>query len=83
MTNEHIAPVLFYFDKAETLREFEAFRVEASQITRPHQIPAQVEVWNVIGKRRFIDRQEVIAEFPNELYAQIFADMADKTAAHI
>ncbi|EEC8829227.1 hypothetical protein A8425_005546, partial [Escherichia coli] len=38
---------------------------------------------NVIGKRRFIDRQEVIAEFPNELYAQIFADMADKTAAHI
>lgn len=35
------------------------------------------------AKYRFIDRREVIAEFPNELYATIFRDMAEKTAAHI
>lgn len=83
MATDYTAPVLFYFDKAETLREFESFTVEISNIARPHQIPSSVTVWNVVAKRRFIDRREVIAEFPNELYAQIFADMAEKTAAHI
>lgn len=83
MASDFTAPVIFYFDKAEVLREFENFTVEISHIARPHQIPAQIDVWNVVAKRRFIDRREVIAEFPNELYAQIFADMAEKTAAHI
>jgi hypothetical protein len=76
-------PVLFYFEAAERLREFEAFTVEEMPQARPHQIPAQVTVWTVCAKVRFIDRREVIAEFPNELYAQIFRDMAEKTADHI
>jgi len=76
-------PVLFYFEKAEVLRGYEAFTVEPMPQARPHQIPAQVTIYAVCAKVRFVDRREVIAEFPHQLYAEIFRDMAEVVAARI
>ncbi|MDD2859559.1 MAG: hypothetical protein PHT60_15525 [Acidiphilium sp.] len=70
-------PVLFYFTKAAELAEFERFTVEFRSIARPNQMPALLEVWSVIAKRRREDRHEIVADFPLELYAVIFRDMAE------
>ncbi|MCK9544046.1 MAG: hypothetical protein M0R03_18660 [Novosphingobium sp.] len=78
-----VVPVLFYFDKAEVLRGYEAFTVEPMFQARPHQTPAEVTIWTVCAKVRFVDRREQIAEFPNQLYAEIFRDMAEVVAARI
>ncbi|CAM2164613.1 conserved hypothetical protein [Burkholderia latens] len=75
--------VVFYFDSAEYLRQFESFTAEPTPITRPHQNPATVMVWSVVGKMRFVDRREVVAEFPAEVNARTFADMANIVAAHV
>lgn len=78
-----VSPVLFYFEKVATLGLFEAFTVEEMPVARPHQIPANATIWAVCAKNRFVNQREMIAEFPNQLYAEIFRDMAEISAAHV
>lgn len=71
---------LFYFSSATQLRDFSGFTVEPSHQARPGQDPATVTMYMVVAQRSGIGRREVIAEFPLELHAEIFRDMAEATA---
>lgn len=70
-------PVLFYIADVDELKAFELFFVDAAPVTKPH---GTVTVHSVVGKRKDTARFEVVAEFPNQLYAQIFRDMAERSA---
>ena len=74
-------PVLFQLSRAAAqLREFAGFTVEPSHQARPGQDPATVTMYTVVAQRSGIGQREVIAEFPLELHAEIFRDMAEATA---
>ena len=71
---------LFYFSEAAYLRRFSAFQVEPSYQARPGQTPSTETMFMVVGQARDNDYREVVAEFPLELHAEIFRDMATATA---
>jgi hypothetical protein len=72
---------LFYFSEAHQLRVYAEFDVQPVTQPRLGQNPSAVTVYTVVGHLRDEDRSEVIAEFPLELHAMIFKDMARATAA--
>lgn len=74
---------LLYFNDAKTLREYSGFTVEPSHQARPGQIPSTVTLYMVVAQRSGIGQREVLAEFPLELHAEIFRDMAEATASAI
>ncbi|UZO95004.1 hypothetical protein RMHFA_05583 (plasmid) [Roseomonas mucosa] len=77
-------PVLFYFDKAESLRSYEGFTVDEMPVTRADGRPsAPATVWTVSAKYRFTSQRGPLAQFDSELYARVFRDMAEIVAAHV
>ncbi|HHG5524335.1 TPA: hypothetical protein ACPWNY_005951 [Pseudomonas aeruginosa] len=70
-------PVLFYFDDATKLHQYAAFTIEKAFPVRPDCKPSTTTMFNVVGLVRAANRREVIAEFPQELYARIFRDMCE------
>jgi hypothetical protein len=74
---------LFYFSEAAHLRRYISFSVLPTSQARPGQTPDTVTLYMVVGQVRDEDRTEVIAEFPLELHAEIFRDMATATAHSI
>lgn len=71
---------LIYFSEAAQLREYNGFAVEPAFQTRPGQIPSSVTLYTVVALRNTTGQREVLAEFPLELHAEIFRDMAKATA---
>lgn len=81
-------PHILYFSNATELRRYCAFNVEPTHQARPGQDPATVTLYMVVGQHRESGhresgQREVIAEFPLELHAQIFRDMAEATASRV
>ncbi|KVE37244.1 MULTISPECIES: hypothetical protein [Burkholderia] len=70
-------PVLFYFSSVDDLKQYSLFFKDEAPISTQH---GTVTAHRVIGRRIGTDALEVIAEFPNQLYAQIFRDMAERAA---
>ncbi len=71
---------LFYFHSAAQLSEFYAFTVEPVSQPRPGRVPDSVTMYTVVAIRSASGEREVVAEFPLELHAEIFRDMAEATA---
>lgn len=78
---EQPSPVLFFIDKAEILRDYEAFTVEA--VTVRTQAGAESPAWSIVAKHRFTPNRGPVAQFNVELYANIFRDMCEVVAAHV
>ena len=78
---ESPSPVLFFFDTAEILRDYEAFTVEA--ITVRTQGGSEAPARAINAKHRFTSNRGPVAQFETELYANIFRDMAEIVAAHV
>ncbi|MBI6949159.1 hypothetical protein RHA66_28515 [Pseudomonas aeruginosa] len=76
-------PHILYFSDAADLRRYCTFTVEPTHQARPGQDPATVTLYMVVGQRRDGGQREVTAEFPLELHAQIFRDMAEATASRV
>lgn len=76
----YIEPVLFFFSSADQLKRYDSFIVERSFQTREYRTTS-VTMFYVIGQSR--QAREVIAEFPAEIQANIFRDMAEATARSI
>lgn len=76
-------PHILYFSNATELRRYCAFNVEPTHQARSGQDPATVTLYMVVGQHRESGQREVIAEFPLELHAQIFRDMAEATASRV
>ena len=72
-----IEPVMFLFSDAEQLKRYSSFSVERSFQTREYRTTS-VTMFYVIGETT--GAREVIAEFPAEIQATIFRDMAEATA---
>ncbi|KVX69130.1 hypothetical protein WT34_24460 [Burkholderia stagnalis] len=77
VNKDTLNPVVFYLASAEELNAYNLFFVDEAPRSKPH---GTVIAYSVVGKRKDADRLEIIAEFPNELYAQIFRDMAERSA---
>ena len=73
----YIEPVLFLFSSADQLKRYDSFTVERSFQTREYRTTS-VTMFYVVGQTA--EAREVIAEFPAELQANIFRDMAEATA---
>lgn len=73
----YIEPVLFLFSSADQLKRYDSFTVERSFQTREYRTTS-VTMFYVVGQSA--EAREVIAEFPAELQANIFRDMAEATA---
>lgn len=78
---EHPMPVLFFFDRAEVLRDYEAFTVEV--VTVRTQAGRESPAWSIVAKHRFTPSRGPVAQFETELYARIFREMAEIVAAHV
>ncbi|WP_076068112.1 hypothetical protein [Sphingomonas montana] len=74
-------PVIFFFDKAEILRDYEAFTVEP--ITVRMQSGAESPAWSIVAKHRFTSQRGPVAQFDVQLYAEVFCEMAAIVAAHV
>ena len=74
-------PVLFFIDKAEILRDYEAFTVEGHPVRT--QGGVESEAWSVVAKHRFTPNRGPVAQFAVKQYAEIFCEMAAVVAAHI
>ncbi len=77
VNKDTLNPVLFYIASVDELKAYDLFFVDEAPITKPH---GTVIAYSIVGKRKDADRLEVVAEFPNQLYAQIFRDMAERSA---
>lgn len=79
VTNQpaYIEPVVFLFSDADQLKRYDSFTVERSFQTREYRTTS-VTMFYVVGKSA--EAREVIAEFPAEIQANIFRDMAEATA---
>lgn len=76
-------PHILYFSDAAELRRYRTFTVMPTHQTRPGQDPATVTLYMVVGESRDGGQREVVAEFPLELHAEIFRDMAKATASQV
>jgi len=74
-------PVIFFFDKAAILREYESFTVE--QITVRMQSGEESPAWSIVAKHRFTSNRGPVAQFAVQLYAEVFCEMAAIVAAHV
>ncbi|MDU9042811.1 hypothetical protein NHG97_29400 [Pseudomonas corrugata] len=72
-----IEPVLFLFSDVDQLKSYDRFIVERSFQTREYRTTS-VTMFYVVGEAA--GKREVIAEFPVEIQATIFRDMAEATA---
>jgi len=75
------SPVLFFIDKAEILRDYEAFTVERIDVRV--QSGEASPAWSIVAKHRHTPNRGPVAQFDVELYAHIFRDMAEIVAAHV
>ncbi|RMQ65449.1 hypothetical protein ALQ01_02557 [Pseudomonas savastanoi pv. glycinea] len=76
----YIEPALFLFSSADQLKRYDSFHVERSFQTREYRTTSVI-MFYVVG--HIAQSREVIAEFPAELQATIFRDMAEATARSI
>jgi len=74
-------PVIFFFDKAEILRDYEAFTVEP--ITVRVQSGAVSPAWSIVAKHRFTSQRGPVAQIDVQLYAEVFCEMAAIVEAHV
>ncbi|WP_130904038.1 hypothetical protein [Pseudomonas sp. Sample_22] len=75
-------PHILYFSEAAELRRYSTFTVMPTHQARPGQDPATVTLY-MVGEQRDGGQREVVAEFPLELHAEIFLDMAKATASQV
>jgi hypothetical protein len=74
-------PVLFFFDKVEALRDYEAFTVEPTTVRT--QGGGEFPSFSVVAKHRFTPNRGPVAQFEQQLHADLFRDMAEIVAAHV
>jgi hypothetical protein len=73
--------VVFFFDKAEVLRDYEAFTVEPTTVRT--QSGEQFSAWSIVAKHRFTSNRGPVAQLDVQLYAEVFCEMAAIVATHV